>query len=840
VIEDLRRDIQYALRSLWHTPAFTAIAILTLALGIGTNTALFSAVNGLLLRTLAVSHPETLVRIQWAGANDMFRVSGDYGTIAKNAAGEDLHRTFSYSAYKAMLSANQTLTDIAIALPAADVNVIYGGTAEVASSLLVSGNYFDLLGISAQIGRVIQPEDDRDSATPVVVISDAYWSRRFGRNTDVLGKTVTLGTISFTIVGVAPKNFSGVMDLTSPPRDITAALVMDREMSGTRLIDGTDWSLPVFGRLRPGVTMLAAKGNLEGTVQEAARNGWSSYLATLTSDQRALPRNQNRTAVPHLEIASASRGIYEADERNRKSAMVFSVVVGLVLVIVCANVANLLLSRAAGRQKEIAVRLSMGASRGRLIRQILTESFLLSAMGGVVGMLVGYWSRQLLPFGQDSPMDWHVIAFVTTLCIATGLAFGVFPAIRATRVDAAAGLKTASRTVIASRLPISRALLVGQVALSVVVLVGAGLFIRTLRNLRNVDAGFNTSNLIVLRVNPRMNGYNAGRIGNLYERLQEELSRLPGVTSVSHSRQPLLSGSSTVGEIHVEGQAASNPKGIRFWFMTVSPEFFQTHEIALIQGRGIEPQDLLPNAPPVGVINETAARRYFPGENPIGKRFGFEIEKSDYRIVGIVRDTKYNNVRAEIPPTIYNPFPGETTQSASFEIRTATVASSLIAAVRAATQRVDPALPVASIRTQSELAESGFTQERFFAMSYTLFGGLALLLASIGLFGLMSYNVARRTNEIGIRMALGAPRWHVLAMVLSESLVMVGVGIVIGIGVALAAGRFVTTMLFGLEPADGLTLVVVVATMLAVSLLAGYLPARRASKVDPMIALRYD
>jgi predicted permease len=394
--------------------------------------------------------------------------------------------------------------------------------------------------------------------------------------------------------------------------------------------------------------------------------------------------------------------------------------------------------------------------------------------------------------------------------------------------------------VIASRLPISRALLVGQVALSVVVLVGAGLFIRTLRNLRNVDAGFNTSNLILLRVNPRMNGYDASRIGNLYERLQDELSLLPGVVRVSRSRQPLLSGSSTIGEVHVEGQATSNPKGIRFWFMNVSPEFLQTHEIALVQGRGIEPQDVLPNAPPVGVINETAAGRYFPGENPIGKRFGFAIEKTDYEIVGVVRDTKYNNVRAEIPPTMYNPFPRETSQSAFFEIRTATAASGLIAAVRAASQRVDPTLPIASLRTQSELAELGFTQERFFAMSYTLFGGLALLLASIGLFGLMSYNVTRRTNEIGIRMALGAPRRQVLTMVLAESLTMTSAGIIIGIGATLAAGRFVTTMLFGLAPTDLPTIIVVVTTMVVVSLLAGYLPARRASKVDPMIALRYD
>jgi predicted permease len=835
------QDLKHAARMLLQMKGWTAVVLLSLGLGIGANTALFSGVNGMFLRTLSIPHPETLVRLRWAGKNDMNRSTYGYGNTEKNAAGEDTSEAFSYSAYQAMLAANQTLVDIAVSAPAQQLNVIFEGKAEVASSLLVSGNYFKVLDVRPQIGRLIEPADDADSASPVAVISDAYWEKRFGRDPRIVGKTVTLGKLVFTIVGVTPRSFRGIQDLTSSARDVTAPLALDRELGGTRLQEPTTWWLQMVGRLKPGAAYPQVRGNLEGTFQGAARDGWNSYFASITAEQRSLSRNQNRTAVPHLEVDSASRGIYDVGSNARKSALILSVVVGLVLVIVCANVTNLLLSRAAGRQKEISVRLSLGATRWRLMRQLLTESLLLSVLGGSLGILVGYWSRQLLPFAQEAPLDWHVLGFVAGLCLATGVAFGLVPALRATRIDLSGSMKEGSRSIIRSRTVLSKALLVVQVAISLIVLVGAGLFLRTLQNLRDVDAGFNTRNLIVFGVNPRMNAYEAVRVADLYDRLTQELSEIPGVTAVSHSQSTLLSGSTSISGMYVQGKSGENPRGQQIWMMTVSPEFFQTLQIPIVRGRSFEARDVAPEAPPVGVINETAARKYFAGDDPIGKRFGFSPEKdSEVEIIGILRDTKYNSLRDETPPTLYRPFARETTQSASFEVRTGGDPKSLIQFVRAAVQKVDSSLPVARMTTQSELVEGRFSQEHFFAMSFSLFGALALLLASIGLFGLMSYSVARRTNEIGIRMALGAQRSHVLRMVVSESLILVAIGVVIGAGAALAAGHLVQAMLFGLAPTDPITMVMAVLTMLVVSLLAGYLPARRASKVDPMVALRYD
>ncbi len=557
-----------------------------------------------------------------------------------------------------------------------------------------------------------------------------------------------------------------------------------------------------------------------------------------------LSRNQNRTAVPHLEVDSASRGIYGVGDDTLKSAGILSVVVGLMLLIVCANVANLLLSRATARQKEISIRLSMGATRYRLVRQLLTESLLLSLLGGALGLLAGYWSRQLLPFAQTAPLDWRVFAFTATLCVLTGVTFGLVPALRATSVDLSGAMKETSRSVSRSRTLLSKSLLVAQVAISLVVLVGAGLFLRTLQNLRNVAVGFNTQNLVIFGVNPRLNGYDEIRAGNLYDQLQQKLKAIPGVRSVSHSQNTLLSGSTSTTGMFIQGKAADGPlagKGLTLWQMTVSPEFFDTLQIPVIRGRNLDVRDTLPKAPAVAVINESAARQFFAGEDPLGKRFGNSLEQSgDIEIVGIVGDTKYSNLRDAAPPTGFRPFLQQTNSNASFEVRISGPTAAAIQAVRETVQKADPSLPLVRITTQTELVEGRFDQERFFAMSYSLFGGLALLLVSIGLFGLMSYNVARRTNEIGIRMALGAERWDVVRMVLSESLIMVSIGIVVGIGVTLAAGRFIRTMLFGLAPTDSLTIALAIATMLMVSMLAGYLPARRASRVDPMMALHHE
>ena len=497
------QDLKQAARMLLQTKGWTDVVLLSLALGIGANTALFSGVNGLLLRTVPVPEPDRLVRIRWAGKNDMMRSSSGYGNNGKNEAGEDVRETISYPIYKTLVAANQTLTGIAAGAPANGLNVVYDGKADNASGFIVSGNYFQVLNVQPIYGRLLTPEDDNDAAPPVAVISHAYWTRRFGADPNAVGKTLAMGKLVFTIVGVTRPEFTGVQNLTNSAPDITMPLALDRELGGTRLKEATSWWLQTIGRLKPGVTAQQVRGNLDGTFQAAAREGWTTYVAGLSEKDRGLSTNRNRSAVPHLEVDSAARGVYEVSPRTQVSAMTLSIVVALMLVIVCANVANLLLSRATTRQKEISVRLSMGATRLRLIRQLLTESLLLAFLGGGLGILVGYWSRRLLPFAQESPLDWHVFAFVATLCLATGIAFGFFPALRATRIDLSASMKENSRSVIRSRTVLSKVLLVVQVAISVLVLIGAGLFLRTLQNLRNVQVGFNTQNLVIFGLQPR-------------------------------------------------------------------------------------------------------------------------------------------------------------------------------------------------------------------------------------------------------------------------------------------------------------------------------------------------
>jgi predicted permease len=785
----------------------------------------------------------------------MRRSSSGYGYSGKNAAGEDVRESLSYPVYEALRSANQTLTDIAASAPIGNVNVRVDGKAELASAILVSGNYFRVLGVQAQAGRTITPEDDNPanpSGAIAAVISYGYWQKRFGGAASIIGKTVTVNTTPITIVGATPPQFTGIQNLNSEARDITIPLAFDPQFGGQggppgsppRLKDGTWWWLQMMGRLKPGMSLQQVRGNLEGTFQSAAREGWTSYFSSLTPDQRGLARNQNRTAVPHLQVDPGSRGIYDIDTTTLRSASILSVVVGLMLVIVCANVANLLLSRAAARQKEIAVRLSLGATRSRLVRQLLTESLMLAFIGGGLGMLVAYWSRQLLPFAQTAPLDWRVLGFVAFICLMTGIAFGIAPALRATRVDLSGSMKETSRNISRSRTLLTKSLLVAQIAISLIVLIGAGLFLQTLRNLRKVDAGFNTRNLVVFGVNPRVNGYDGARVAAINDQIHQKVASLPGIRSVTHSQSAFLSGNENTTNMFIQGRESSGTApggGFEIWRMTVSPEFFETMEIPLVRGRGIDIRDTLPKAPAVAVINESAARQFFPGEDAVGKRFGTNLEQSrDIEIVGIVRDTRYDSLRDAPPPTAFWPYAQQTPGGANFEVRTAGDPAQFMKTIRDTLQSVDPNLPVVRMTTQSDLIEGRFAQERFFALAYSLFGGLALLLASIGLFGLLSYNVSRRTNEIGIRMALGAQKRQVIGMVLGESIWMVSIGIVLGIAAALAAGHLVKTLLFGLNPADGLTIGVAIATMIVVSALAAYLPARRASRVDPMTALHYE
>ncbi len=844
------QDLRYAVRVLLQTKLWTAMVVLSLALGIGANTALFSAVNGLLLRKVNVRDPDSLVRLRGVGRNEMSNGSSDYGYIHREG-GIPTRATFSYAVFQQLKHDNKTMTDMLAGAPMGSVNLVVDGHAEIVSGYVASGNYHALLGVRAVLGRPLRPDDDQASATPVAVLSHGFWRRRFASDPGVVGKVVQANNTPVTIVGVTSPEFTGIQRVLDNAPELTFPLVLDPQLNpqaigplgGTpRLQQPTYWWLQVVGRLKPGMTSAQVEGNLDGVFRQTAREGFAAYLAAANAEERAAERNQNRTRVPQLRVSSAAQGVYDNNPNELRAMTILSIVVGLILLIVCANVANLLLSRATARQKELSVRLSLGATRLRLVRQLLTESVLIGALGAAGGVLVAYWGKQLLP-GQagQAPLDWRVLTFACGLALVTGILFGIAPALRATGNNASAALKESSRSVTGSRGRLSKSLLVVQVAVSLVLLIGAGLFLRTVDNLRRVDVGFNPRNLVLFAVNPQLNRYDSARIGTLYAEMVERLRTTPGVKAVTLSNPLQLSGSVNGTSFVVQGRPFRRGPHNDINRVRVADNFFLMMEMPLLLGRSFTPRDDA-NAPKVAIINETAVRKFFGGRPaPIGERFGTSPETSgQIEIVGVVRDAKYDSLRDAAPPTMYVPYLQSTLGTMAFEVRTAGDPTSAIASIREAVRQVDPNLPLMRVSTQLEQIEQRRSQERVFAQAYALFGGLAVLVASIGLFGLMSYSVARRTNEIGIRMALGAERRAVVRMIMGESLLLVVIGLVVGLATALAAGRLAATLLFGLAPTDIATFAIAMLVMTAVSAFAGYLPARRAARVDPLVALHYE
>ncbi len=562
----LFKDVRHALRALARTKAWTAVVLLSLALGIGANTALFTAVSSLMLATVPAADPASLVRFHWVGQNDMVRSSSSYG-YAGTIGERNIRPTISYPMFQALRQANRTLTDLAAGAPLR-LNVVLDGDAELASAYEASGSYFRLLGVSAAVGRMFGEDDDRADRSPVAALSYGYWQRRFGGDRGVVGRVVSMSGVPVTVVGVTPRSFGSIDQLGDTGPDIIVPLAFDQQFNPRRSPPGerpdpprmsqpTYWWLEVIGRLKPGETMAHAQANLGSVFQAEARAGMAQYMSSLTDDERNLSYNRRRgDAVPDLLVRPAAHGFYDVNPRSQRSAGYLGVVVVIVLLIVCANVANLLLSRATTRAREVAVRLSLGATRARLIRQLLTESLLLSCAGGALGVLIGYWAKQLLPFGQDAPLDWRVFGFVAGVSVVTGVVFGLAPAFRATRVDLSGAMKESGRSVTSARTWLSQGLLVVQVAMSLVLLIGAGLFLRTIENLRAVDVGFDAKNLLTFSVSPSLNHYEADRSALLFQQTLDRMAAVPGVRSAALAQVLPLSGSTWTSSAYTQGQTS--------------------------------------------------------------------------------------------------------------------------------------------------------------------------------------------------------------------------------------------------------------------------------------------
>jgi predicted permease len=843
------KDLRLAARMMLRAKSWTAVVIVSLALGIGANTAVFSAINALLLKKLPVRDADTLVRFRSVGPNQMRTDTLVYGFTAPDARGRRIDPTFSYPIYRQLVENNLTLSDLFAGAPIGNVNVVVNGQAEIASAFLASGNYYGALGVTAPLGRTITPDDDQPTAAPVAVISHKYWRSRFGSRPDVVGAVARINNAPVTIVGVLPAEFTGVQRAVDEAPDVSMPMALEpqvtlQQSSLQRSLLGAPnfWWVQVMGRLKPGVTAAQVQGNLAGVFRHSARAGFDAFLSTRSPDEQSLFSPKDPSAIPELLVDSGSRGIYNVNTTEFRAVVVLSTVVALVLLIVCANVANLLLSRASARQSELSVRLALGATRGRLIRQLLIESLVLAGVGGALGLLVGLWGRPLLQSltEQTSPLDWRLLSFVLVVSITTGVVFGIAPAFRATRADVNSALKTNTRTIGRAGTRLGKSLVIVQMTVSLVLIVTAGLFLRTVRNLGRVDVGFNPQHVLLFRISPALNGYEPGKRNALYGAIGERLGTIGSVRAVAWSNPALMSGRQFSSEIYIQGRAYPQRRGDTIAAATVSPSFFATMQIPVIAGRGFTERDARA-ALPVAVINEAAARTYFPTGSPVGRRFGHAAKESgQIEIVGVLKDAKYNNLRDAAPPTLYRPFAQSTAGAATFEVRTSGNPGVVIPAVREAVRAVDPNLPVIDITTQEQEVERRFQNEKLFAQSCSLFAGLALLVASIGLFGLMSYTVAVRTNEIGIRMALGAERDAVLRLVMRESMALVGAGIVLGLGTAMAASRLIGNLLFGVAAVDPMSMTTAVVVMVLLSAFAGYLPARRASRVDPIVALRYE
>jgi predicted permease len=847
-----RGDVLYGLRVLAKNPGFTTVAVLTLALCIGANTAIFTIINAVMFKSLPVRDPQHLMLLKWSARSKLkshgFSSYGDCdgrsGTGSEHGCSlskpflEEVRRHGPFSSLAEFAGAGFTVSG----------NVAIHQT----QGQFVSGDYFQALGVGAAAGRVFVPADDAPGAAPVAVLQYAYWKSNFAGDRSIIGKTLDLNGLPFMVVGIAEESFAYLTP--GNIRNISVPLVQHRNLQepdtwSPRQEDAGSFWIVAAGRLKPGVSVGAAQSQLTAL-----------FLNHLMHAEKPLATAAD---APAIDLVPAQTGL--SGMRGRLSTLLYALMcaVGIVLLIGCANVAGLLLARAAARQKEIAVRLALGAARGRLVRQLLTESVTLSTLGAALGALLAYWgAHALIDFVANkrlsADLDLPVLGFTLAAALVTGVLFGLAPALRSMRIDLTPALKDGAAALNArqGRFRLGNILVVTQVALTVVVLVGAGMVVHTLQNLRKLDPGFATDNLLTFDVDATLTHLKHERLANFYGELRDRFNSIPGVYSASYSSSVLLSGSLWSTDFHLAG---TPPKAtVQADMLSIGPQFFETMKIPLQRGRKFKAEEYELAAKAEGdkkggerivipaIVNEAFVRAYFPKVNPLGQPFGAYIPgvngdpdsspSAGWQIVGVVRDTKYDDLRRAIEPTAYVP----SASGGSFELRTARDPLAMVPEVREIVRQAGKDIPVVNIKTQAQQIDAMLFQERLIARLSGLFGIAALLLAAIGLYGLLAHEVARGTREIGIRVALGAPAGQVLRRVVRHGVSLAAVGLGIGLAASLAVTRLLGAMLYDVKPGDPVTLIAVTLLLMLVALAACYIPARRATRVDPLVALRHE